>query len=128
MLKSIIVSLSLALFTLAARLLWDQKDVFLISYWGRPHPEVHRYDTATTFVHVSDFKHKVVSVIYGYRTKDTAKKEICPITAMNTVSCIVFEEVIQPFNKTVFICIFMDFFEFRLAGAQRKIFWCISKY
>lgn len=41
--KPIIVSLSLALFTLAAGLLWDQKDVFLISYWGRQHPEVQRY-------------------------------------------------------------------------------------
>ncbi len=41
--KSTIVSLSLALFTLAAGLLWDQKDVFLISYWGRPHPEVQLY-------------------------------------------------------------------------------------
>lgn len=37
---SIIMSLWLALFTLAAGLLWDQKDGFLISYRGRPHPEV----------------------------------------------------------------------------------------
>lgn len=61
--NSIIVSLSLALFTLAARLLWDQKDIVLISYWGSLHLEVQLYG----------LPHKVVSVIYGYKSKDITK-------------------------------------------------------
>lgn len=41
--KPIIVSLSHALFILEAGLLWDQKDVFLIKYWGRLHLQVQLY-------------------------------------------------------------------------------------
>lgn len=123
--KSIIVSLSLALFTLAAGLLWDQKDVFLISYWGRPHPEVQLYGSQliNMFCMYLTSNTRWSQLFMDIEQKTPPKKEICPVTPMTTVSFIVLEQTplqtlisLSPFSLSwVFFC-----FVFRLAALIQK--------
>lgn len=121
--KSIIVSLSLALFILAARLLWDQKDVFLISYWGRLHPEVQLYGL------------QLINMFCMYLTSNTRWSQLFMDIEQKTrqkwnLSSHTYTEYSDfhcswtnpstKFNITVPIFIAMDFFVFKLIVVIKK--------